>query len=77
MKRKRSRRRLYRYQEQYEYCPEEILLAIDDSDFIDISKAITVVKDQLDLLDKLFVRFDTSKYYQGTPLESLIASIKQ
>ena len=45
--------------------------AIDDSDFIDISKAITVVKDQLDLLDKLFVRFDTSKYYQGTPLEKL------
>lgn len=45
--------------------------AIDDSDFIDISKAITVVKDQLDLLDKLFVRFDTSRYYHGTPLEKL------
>ncbi len=48
--------------------------AIDDSDFIDISKAITVVKDQLDLLDKLFVRFDTSRYYHGTPLEKIIQS---
>ncbi|MDD3145478.1 MAG: type I restriction endonuclease subunit R [Candidatus Gracilibacteria bacterium] len=44
---------------------------VDGSDFEDIGKAVTVVKDQLDLLNKLFVNFDSSKYFSGTPLEKL------
>jgi type I restriction enzyme R subunit len=36
---------------------------IDENDFEDISKAIVIVKDQIDLLNKLFVKFDSSKYF--------------
>ncbi len=43
-----------------------------DSDiFEDIEQSIVVVKDQLDLLHKLFHKFDNSKYFNGTPLEQL------
>ncbi|MFV8467362.1 type I restriction endonuclease subunit R [Flavobacterium sp. LB1P62] len=43
-----------------------------DSDiFEDIEESIIVVKDQLDLLHKLFHKFDNSKYFKGTPLEQL------
>lgn len=43
-----------------------------DSDiFEDIEQSIVVVKDQLDLLHKLFHKFDSSKYFKGTPLEQL------
>ncbi|RTY67677.1 type I restriction endonuclease subunit R [Flavobacterium sp. LB2P53] len=43
-----------------------------DSDiFEDIEQSIIVVKDQLDLLHKLFHKFDSSKYFNGTPLEQL------
>ncbi|WKL44170.1 type I restriction endonuclease subunit R [Flavobacterium sp. ZE23DGlu08] len=43
-----------------------------DSDiFEDIEQSILVVKDQLDLLHKLFHKFDNSKYFNGTPLEQL------
>jgi type I restriction enzyme R subunit len=43
-----------------------------DSDiFEDIEQSIVVVKDQLDLLHKLFYKFDNSKYFKGTPLEQL------
>ncbi|MDI6049411.1 type I restriction endonuclease subunit R [Flavobacterium sp. XS2P24] len=43
-----------------------------DSDiFEDIEQSIIVVKDQLDLLHKLFHKFDNSKYFNGTPLEQL------
>ena len=43
-----------------------------DSDiFEDIEQSIIVVKDQLDLLRKLFHKFDNSKYFKGTPLEQL------
>lgn len=44
---------------------------VDGSDFEDIWKAVTVVKDQLDLLNKLFVNFDSSKYFSWTPLKKL------
>jgi len=36
---------------------------IDDEDFEDIGKAIVVVKDQLDLLNKLFIKFDSKNYF--------------
>jgi len=43
-----------------------------DSDiFEDIEQSIIVVKDQVDLLHKLFHKFDSSKYFKGTPLEQL------
>ena len=43
-----------------------------DSDiFEDIEQSIVVVKDQLDLLHKLFHKFDNSKYFNGTTLEQL------
>jgi len=37
----------------------------------DIEQSLTVVKNQLDLLDKIFHKFDASKYFDGTPLEQL------
>jgi type I restriction enzyme R subunit len=39
--------------------------------FEDIEQSVVVVKDQLDLLHKLFHKFDNSKYFKGTPLEQL------
>jgi|GEM_PF-3493443 len=36
---------------------------IDDEDFEDIEKAVVIVKDQLDLLNKLFIKFDSKKYF--------------
>lgn len=44
---------------------------IDPDDFEDIAKAVTIVKDQLDLLGRLFHQFDSSPYFQGTPLQQL------
>jgi len=44
---------------------------IDSQNFEDINASIVVVKDQLDLLAKLFHRFDTSNYFHGTPTEQL------
>lgn len=40
-------------------------------DFEDIDKAIVIVKDQLDLLEKLFHTFDTTQYFNGTALQQL------
>jgi type I restriction enzyme R subunit len=39
--------------------------------FEDIEKAIVLVKDQLDLLSKLFTNFDATSYFKGTPLQQL------
>ncbi|MCQ2975831.1 MAG: DUF3387 domain-containing protein [Bacteroidales bacterium] len=36
-----------------------------------IEKSITMVKDELDILRRLFTGFDYSKFYTGTPLEQL------
>jgi type I restriction enzyme, R subunit len=40
-------------------------------DFVDVDKAVGVVKDQLDLLSKLFHGFDTTSFFTGSPLEKL------
>ena len=37
----------------------------------EIEKSVIVVKDSLDLLDKLFHKFDSSKYFNGSPVEQL------
>jgi type I restriction enzyme R subunit len=44
---------------------------IDSQNFEDINASIVVVRDQLDLLAKLFHRFDSSKYFSGSPTEQL------
>lgn len=44
---------------------------VEEDDFEDISKAVIILKDQLDLLAKLFYRFDSSSYFNGIPLEQL------
>ncbi len=40
-------------------------------EFDEIDKTVGILKDQLDLLNRLFHKFDASKYYNGTPLEKL------
>jgi type I restriction enzyme R subunit len=37
----------------------------------EISQSITITKDHLDLLGKLFFNFDTTPYFKGAPLEQL------
>lgn len=44
---------------------------VAEDDFEDIDKAVVLLKDQLDLLNKLFYKFDTIPYFEGTPLEKL------
>jgi type I restriction enzyme R subunit len=44
---------------------------VDSQNFEDIESSIIIVKDHLDLLDNIFVKFDASKYYKGTALEQL------
>ncbi|PLX20459.1 type I restriction endonuclease [Candidatus Parcubacteria bacterium] len=44
---------------------------IDSQNFEDINASIVAVKDQLDLLAKLFYRFDKSLYFKGTPTQQL------
>jgi len=43
----------------------------DSNNFEDIEQSLIVVKDHLDLLKKLFHKFDSSKYFEGTSLEQL------
>jgi type I restriction enzyme R subunit len=43
----------------------------DSQNFEDIQQSVVVVKDQLDLLHKLFHKFDSSKYFKGSALEQL------
>jgi type I restriction enzyme R subunit len=45
----------------------------DSKNFEDIDQSVVVVKDQLDLLHKLFHKFDTKKYFEGSALEQLHA----
>lgn len=40
-------------------------------DFEDIDKAIILIKDQLDLLRQFFYQFDSTKYFEGYPVEQL------
>jgi len=44
---------------------------MDSQNFEDITASIVVVKDQLDLLYKLFHKFDTKAYFNGSPTEQL------
>ena len=44
---------------------------VDANDFEDINKAVIIVKDQLDLLSKFFHKFDSTNYFNGTPLQQL------
>ncbi|HBH23214.1 MAG TPA: type I restriction endonuclease [Cytophagales bacterium] len=46
---------------------------VDSQNFEDIEQSIIVVKDHLDLLGRIFHKFDSSKYFDGTPLEQLNA----
>ena len=39
--------------------------------FEDIRESLTVVRNHLDLLEKIFHKFDNSDYFDGTPLEQL------
>lgn len=43
----------------------------DSKNIEDVNQSVIVVKDQLDLLHKLFHKFDSSKYFNGTALEQL------
>jgi len=43
----------------------------DSSNFEEIDQSIVVVKDHLDLLNKLFHKFDKSSYFTGSPLQQL------
>lgn len=43
----------------------------DQQNIEEINQSIVVVKDHLDLLNKLFHRFDARLYYTGSPLEQL------
>jgi len=44
---------------------------MDSKNFEDINASIVVVRDQLDLLSKLFHKFDTTFYFKGSPTEQL------
>jgi type I restriction enzyme R subunit len=44
---------------------------IHGDDFEDIDKAVALVKDQMDLLSKLFYNFESKMYFSGTPLQQL------
>lgn len=44
---------------------------VDGDDFDGIEKAVVIVKDQLELLAKLFYKFDCTAYFMGTPLQKL------
>jgi type I restriction enzyme R subunit len=44
---------------------------IDSTNFEDISQSLVVVKDHLDLLAKLFHKFNSTAYFHGEPLEQL------
>lgn len=44
---------------------------VDGNNFEDIAQSVVVVKNHLDLLAKIFHKFDTSLYTNGTPLQQL------
>ncbi|MFO7896604.1 MAG: DUF3387 domain-containing protein, partial [Candidatus Cloacimonadales bacterium] len=44
---------------------------VDSQNFEDIEQSIVIVKDHLDVLDKIFYKFDHSKYFNGSALEQL------
>lgn len=44
---------------------------VDEQNFEDIQQSIVAVKDHLNLLGKIFYKFDNSKYFNGSPIEQL------
>ncbi|MDZ4948628.1 HsdR family type I site-specific deoxyribonuclease [Clostridium perfringens] len=44
---------------------------VSDDNFTGTEEAVVIVKDQLDLLSKLFYGFNSNGYFNGTPLERL------
>lgn len=44
---------------------------VDGDNFDGTDKAVVIVKDQLDLLFRLFHKFDSTAYFKGTPLQQL------
>jgi type I restriction enzyme R subunit len=44
---------------------------LDGDNFDGTDKAVVIVKDQLDLLARLFYKFDSTAYFKGTPLQQL------
>ncbi|OMD93541.1 type I restriction endonuclease subunit R [Paenibacillus odorifer] len=44
---------------------------VNGENFDGTDKAVVIVKDQLDLLARLFHKFDSSTYFKGTPLQQL------
>jgi type I restriction enzyme, R subunit len=45
----------------------------DEDNFEDIAESLVIVRNHLDLLAKLFHKFDSSNYFDGTPLQQLNA----
>ncbi len=43
----------------------------DKDNFEDIAESLIIVRNHLDLLAKLFHKFDSSKYFNGTPIQQL------
>ncbi len=43
----------------------------DSKNFEDIEQSVVVVKDHLDMLGRIFHKFDSAKYFHGTPVEQL------
>jgi type I restriction enzyme R subunit len=43
----------------------------DEDNFEDIAQSLIIVRDHLDLLAKLFHKFDSSKYFKGSTIEQL------
>jgi len=44
---------------------------VDGPNFEDIAQSVVATKDQLDLLGKIFHKFNSEKYFTGTPIEQL------
>jgi type I restriction enzyme, R subunit len=45
----------------------------DQNNFENVEQSVVVVKDHLDLLNRIFHKFDTGPYFKGTPLHQLNA----
>ncbi|WP_271252188.1 type I restriction endonuclease subunit R [Pseudanabaena sp. Chao 1811] len=45
--------------------------SVGENDFEDIDQAVAIVKDQLDLLAKLLIQFNSDDFFNGTPLKKL------
>jgi type I restriction enzyme R subunit len=44
---------------------------VDSQNFEDVEQSIVVVRDHLDLLSRLFLKFDSKGYFEGSPMQQL------